>query len=184
MSEVKEKEKPLFDIQTEYEDEFKQSYVDDVLKPVLKAVKDFIMEETIEKAEDSDILEKATKWKIGDVDPKCPNYFVSGFNDKGQPIWKSSNKHSNEKSENTALFLKLEKLQDKINQSYNKKKIGSEKWYESNVARTYRKTWDKIMIELRGWSDYQGSEKTKQSWLDYCKKNQLAWDYNFGDILA
>ncbi len=48
MSDAKEREKPLFDIQTEYEDEFKQSYVDDVLKPVLKAVKDFIMEETKE----------------------------------------------------------------------------------------------------------------------------------------
>jgi hypothetical protein len=34
-----------------------------------------------------------SKWKLGDVDPKYPNYFVAEFNSKGQPVWKSKSKH-------------------------------------------------------------------------------------------
>ena len=40
-----------------------------------------------------DLIEKASKWKLGDVDPKYPNYFVAAFNAKGQPVWKSKSKH-------------------------------------------------------------------------------------------
>jgi hypothetical protein len=40
----------------------------------------------------SEYLEKASKYKIGDVDAKNPNYVVTGFNAKGQPIWKSKRK--------------------------------------------------------------------------------------------
>jgi hypothetical protein len=49
--------------------------------------------EEFHKSLDSEEIEKASKWKLGDVDPKYPNYFVAGFNPKGQPVWKSKSKH-------------------------------------------------------------------------------------------
>jgi hypothetical protein len=48
--------------------------------------------EEFHKSLDSEEIEKASKWKLGDVDPKHPNYFVASFNAKGQPVWKSKNK--------------------------------------------------------------------------------------------
>ncbi len=34
------------------------------------------------------------KWKLGDIDPKYPNYFVAELKPNGSPVWKSKNKHS------------------------------------------------------------------------------------------
>lgn len=33
------------------------------------------------------------KWKVGDIDPKYPNYFVAELKPNGSPVWKSKNKH-------------------------------------------------------------------------------------------
>jgi hypothetical protein len=47
-----------------------------------------------------------------------------------------------------------------------------------------RRRWDALMEELRGWSVYQGSTVTKESWIEYCEKSGLNANYTFGDIMA
>lgn len=55
--------------------------------------------------------------------------------------------------------------------------------HHSHLNATRRK-WEKLMSELRGWADYQGSEKTNTDWYEYCRINNLCIDYNFGDVIA
>jgi len=47
-----------------------------------------------------------------------------------------------------------------------------------------RRGWQRTIIELRGWEGHQGSVKTNDSWLQYCKENNLCYDYDFGDVIS
>ena len=41
------------------------------------------------------------------------------------------------------------------------------------------------MTKLRGWAtrSYDGRE-TNPEWIEYCEKNGLSYDYDFGDVIA
>jgi hypothetical protein len=41
------------------------------------------------------------------------------------------------------------------------------------------------MTKLRGWAtrSYDGGE-TNPEWIEYCEKNGLSYDYDFGDVIA
>lgn len=83
-----------------------------------------------------------------------------------------------------ATFENLIKLEDKARKSsYNAK--NHMEWTET-TGENYRKKWDKMMIELRGWDECtpQSERITKLEWVEYCKENNYVIDYNFGDVIC
>jgi ribosomal 30S subunit maturation factor RimM len=60
------------------------------------------------------------------------------------------------------------------------------KWTET-TGENFRRRWNKMVLKLRGFNDTEGEESlanTKKEWLEYCKENNLVYNYNFGDTLA
>ena len=81
-----------------------------------------------------------------------------------------------------STFENLEKLQMKAQKScWNAKNLYV--WYDT-IGLNYRRKWDKMMIDLRGWDEPHTEKETKAKWLEYCEKTGCVYDYNFGDILA
>lgn len=81
-----------------------------------------------------------------------------------------------------ANFENLEKLERKAQKSCNNCK-NLYNWYDT-IGGNYRSKWNVMMIELRGWSEYEGDKETKIEWIKYCEKRGSVHNYNFGDILA
>ena len=85
-------------------------------------------------------------------------------------------------------FLELQKIETRINKlvynalNANRFDLVNESYY-SHLNANKRK-WSALMIELRGWDDYQGSNITKQSWKDYCDKKGLYYNYDVSDVMA
>jgi|TARA_R110000868_G_scaffold77918_3_gene222804 hypothetical protein len=81
-----------------------------------------------------------------------------------------------------STFENLEKLQMKAQKScWNAKSLYV--WYDT-IGLNYRRKWDKMMVDLRGWDEPHTEKETKAEWLEYCEKTGCVYDYNFGDILA
>ena len=80
---------------------------------------------------------------------------------------------------------KLEDLQIKIARSADsaRRRNKMEAWWETPTAAKYQLKWEDMMTKLRGW-DVVNNGKTNPEWMEYCKQNRLAYDYDFGDILA
>jgi len=84
-----------------------------------------------------------------------------------------------------ATLKRLQKLEAQINRAYSRCR-NVEYFFETKAGYTYARRWEKMMVELRGWSDYPLSESgvdlTKDGWKENC--GGLHWGYTIGDICA
>ena len=82
---------------------------------------------------------------------------------------------------------KLIDLQIKIAKSadFARSRNRLEAWWENSATSNYERKWEALMTKLRGWAtrSYDGRE-TNPEWIEYCEKNGLSYDYDFGDVIA
>ena len=82
---------------------------------------------------------------------------------------------------------KLLDLQDKIARSadFARSRNRLEAWWENSATSNYERKWEALMTKLRGWATKgYDSKETNPEWIEYCKKNSIAYDYDFGDVIA
>ena len=80
---------------------------------------------------------------------------------------------------------KLVDLETKIARSADsaRRRNDMESWWQTSIAANYQKKWEALMDRLRGWSTVNAG-KTSPQWMEYCDQAGLAYNYNFGDVVA
>lgn len=85
-------------------------------------------------------------------------------------------------------FIELQTIETKANLLANKA-LDTNRYMEvcenpNSHLNKALKRWQSLMEDLRGWSDYQVDSQTKETWMEYCTKNNLDPFYKFGDVTA
>jgi hypothetical protein len=57
-------------------------------------------------------------------------------------------------------------------------------FFETKNYHTLSTRWNKIILKLRGFNEYESNGQQTSEWSDYCKATGIDPNYNLGDILA
>jgi hypothetical protein len=85
---------------------------------------------------------------------------------------------------NKPKFKKFIELEDRARASMLKAKNYT-KWNET-IGENFRRRWEKMVLELRGYNEYEGGGKgtAKPEWIKFIEEQGVVEDYYFGDVLA
>jgi hypothetical protein len=87
---------------------------------------------------------------------------------------------------NKPKFKKFMELEDRAKDSmYKPSNVNNFSKWNEGVGMKFRNKWNKMVLELRGYNDSEGSKKdTKPEWIKFVEEQGLVEDYDFGDVLA
>lgn len=80
-------------------------------------------------------------------------------------------------------ILELRSLERKINKAYTRA-INNALFIESKRGAIFYEKWCGLIKELRGWDNPNYDQKTNPEFIKSCKKEKIAYTYNFGDVCA
>ena len=87
---------------------------------------------------------------------------------------------------NKPKFKRLIELEERAKDSmYKPSNVNNFSKWNEGVGVKFRNKWNKMVLELRGYNDSEGSKKdTKPEWIKFVEEQGLVEDYDFGDVLA